>query len=303
MDVLSDILDKVKLSSAVYFKSDFSTPWGMDVPDGPFAQFHIVTRGQCILRTNGTNIQLFAGDLVIFPLGTGHWIADKSTSVLTAGSEVVEAIQCGNSLFKGTTVATTLICGHFEFDKTMEHPFIQELPQIIHIKDTEKRDLVWLESITNLVIQETGSKRMGSEVIVNKLAEILFVHALRAYIQNYEANIGFVTAMRDPRINKVLKAIHQDSQDDWQLISLAQLAGMSRTSFSNQFKKLVGDTPLNYITQWRILQAKDLLKNSNKPIGTIALTVGYQSKAAFNRVFKKRATITPLKYRQMTLAS
>lgn len=297
MDVLSDILKKVKLSSAVYFKSDFSSPWGMDIPKGPFAQFHIVTRGRCLLKTKQDTIQLFAGDIVVFPMGTSHWLADTESSERKNGVEVVQSILNGESLFEGHDISTTLVCGHFEFDKSIDHPFIHELPEVIVITDSEKKELSWLESITNLVIHEAGSEKAGSSAIVNKLGEVLFVHTLRAYIENRKSDKGFLAAMQDDRMSKVLNAIHNAPQKEWQLSSMAQLAGMSRTAFSNQFKKLVGDTPLNYITQWRVLQAQQLLKESNKTVGEVARDVGYQSEAAFNRVFKKRVEQTPLKYK------
>jgi len=298
MDVLSDILGKIKLSSAVYFKSDFSSPWGMDIPKGPFAQFHIVTRGQCVLKTKDQEIQLFTGDLVVFPMGTSHWLADSDVSDRAAGMDVVQAIMNGKSLFEGDHISTTLICGHFEFDRSVDHPFLKELPEIIHIPEAERKERAWLESIVSLVIQEAGNEKAGSQIIVNKLGEILFVHTLRAFIERNNSEKGFMAAMQNERISSVLRAIHESPEKDWQLSSLAQIAGMSRTSFSNKFKGLIGETPLTYVTNWRILQAKELLKESDKSVGMIASEVGYQSEAAFNRVFKKRVDQTPLKYRQ-----
>jgi len=303
MDVLSDILNKVRLSSAVYFKSNFSSPWGMDIPKGPFAQFHIITRGQCLLKTKSNIVQLFAGDIIVFPLGTSHWLADNKSTERYSGQEVMQSIMNGKSLFEGDDISTTIICGHYEFDKKFDHPFIKELPEIIHIPDSEKKELPWLESITNLVIQEAGSEKSGSNVIVNKLSEVLFIHVLRAFSESENCDRGFLAAMKDERISKVLKAIHDTPQNDWQLSTLAQVAGMSRTAFSNQFKKLIGETPLNYITQWRILQAQELLRANDKSVGEIAREVGYQSEAAFNRTFKKRVEQTPLKYRQALLVS
>lgn len=303
MDVLSDILKKIKLSSTVYFKSDFSSPWGMDIPKGPFAQFHIVTRGQCILKIKRETIQLFAGDIILFPLGTNHWLADTSSSNRQNGQDVMQAIMNGNSMFAGDTISTTLVCGHFEFDKSVDHPFVNELPEVIHISDVEKKEFTWLESITNLVIQEAGREHPGSSVIVTKLSEVLFVHTLRAYIKKNENGTGFLAAMQDERIGKVLKSIHQFPGQDWQLVAMAQMAGMSRTSFSNRFKMLTSKTPLDYITQWRLLQAKELLTETTKSVGQIAEEVGYQSEAAFNRVFKKRVEQTPLKFRQNMMVS
>ena len=291
MDVLSDILEKVKLSSVVYFTSDFSTPWGMDVPKGPFAQFHIVTRGHCVLRTKNKKVQLFAGDIVVFPKGTSHWLADKESSVRKKGQDVVEAILNGKSLFDGDYISTTLVCGHFEFDRNIQHPFIKELPEMIHIKDADRKELSWLESISSLVIHEAGNETSGSNIIVNKLGEVLFIHTLRAFIQKNAKKKGFMAAIQDERISKALKAIHTSPEENWHLSSLAKIAGMSRTSFSNQFKSLIGETPLNYITNWRILRAKELLNESRESVGEIAEKVGYQSEAAFNRVFKENGIV------------
>lgn len=303
MDILSDILSKVKLTSVVYFKSDFSEPWGMEIPKGPFAQFHIVTKGQCVLKTGDRLIQLFTGDIVVFPLGASHWLANNEKSELYSGQDVVKSILSGKSLFEGDKLSTTLVCGHFEFDKSLDHPFIKELPSIIHINDTDLKQFTWLKSITDLVIEEADREQSGSGIIVNKLGEILLVHTLRAYIEKNKSIKGFIAAIQDERISKVLKEIHSSPQNDWKIEQLAKIAAMSRTSFSNRFKTLTGETPFNYITQWRLLQAKELLEESGLSVGEIAEQVGYQSEAAFNRVFKKRVSLTPLKFRQNILVS
>lgn len=303
MDILSDILSKVKLTSVVYFKSDFSEPWGMEIPKGPFAQFHIVTKGQCILKTGNKSIQLFSGDIVVFPFGSSHWLANSENSVRYQGQEVVQSILSGKSLFEGVKLSTTLVCGHFDFDKSLEHPFIKELPSIIHIDNNDLKQFYWLKSISELVIQEAEKEQSGSGIIVNKLGEILFVHTLRAFIEKNKCSRGFIAAIQDGRISKVLKEIHSFPQRDWKLEQLAQIATMSRTSFTNRFKSLIGETPFKYITRWRLLRAKELLTDSNLSVGEIAEQVGYQSEAAFNRVFKKRMTQTPLKFRQNILVS
>ena len=301
MDILSDVLSKVKLSSVVYFKSNFSEPWGMDIPKGPFAQFHIVTKGQCILKTKEASIQLFTGDIIVFPFGASHWLANSEKSQRYQGEEVVESILSGKSLFEGDKLSATLVCGHFEFDRNLDHPFIKELPSIIHIGDSDLRQFSWLKSITDLVIEEAGKEQSGSGIIINKLGEILFVHTLRAFIEKNKLENGFIAAIQDERISKVLKAIHKSSHQGWSLDQLARIAAMSRTSFANRFKSLTGETPFNYITRWRLLKAKVLLEESRFSVGEIAEQVGYQSEAAFNRVFKKRVSQTPLKFRQRSL--
>jgi AraC-like DNA-binding protein len=298
MNTENDIIKKVKLSSSVYFKSDFSAPWGINIPKGSVAQFHIVTRGQCVIKIEDKELQLFAGDIIVLPLGTSHWIADSKLSARKDKQEVIESLTDNKPLFEGDNISTTLLCGHFEFDRSFDHPLIKELPEIIHISDMERKEFHWLESIVNLVIQETGSEDFGSYTIADKLGEVLFIHILRAYILRTKSKKGFIAAISDSRINKALNAIHNQNEKNWKLPSLAQKAGMSRTSFSNLFKKLLGETPSSYITNWRMIQAKELLKESTISIGEISDRVGYQSVPAFNHVFKKRIGQTPLRYRQ-----
>lgn len=297
MDGLSDVLEKIRLSSAIYFQSDFPVPWGMDVPNGPFAQFHIVTDGKCLLKTRNDLIKLSEGDLVVFPKGTEHWLADSLSSNKSPGMEVVQSIVSGDPIFQGNHVSTSLVCGHFEFDRTVKHGLIDSLPELIYITKTEMEEKDWLQNIVSLVILETKNTRQGNEVVVRKLGEILFIHALRAYIDQNEITEGFLAALKDDRISSSLKLMHDAPGESWTLDSLARKVGMSRTSLSNKFRDLVGETPMNYLTNWRILTAKELLKESDLPVREVAHKMGYQSEAAFNRAFKDRVQVTPLKFR------
>jgi AraC-like DNA-binding protein len=261
----------------------------------------MVTRGQCLLKTKHSRIQLFAGDIIVFPFGTSHWLADREESNRINGSKVVEDILNQVPVFHGEEISTTLICGHFEFDRNLGHPCIDELPDLIHIKDSERKALPWLEIITDLIAREASSEEQGGNLIINKLGEVLFIHTLRAYLVRNKHKHGFYAGLQDNRISSVLKEIHKNPQTDWQLSVLGQIAGMSRTGFSTLFKEITGTTPMTYITNWRIINAKELLSATKKSVGEIASHVGYQSEAAFNRVFKKYVSQTPLKYRQSVL--
>ena len=298
MDVLSSVLEKIQLKSAVYFKSDFTAPWGMNVPTGSFAQFHIVVNGRCLLNLDDEILDLSQGDLVVFPHGSGHWLADQASSERENGRAVVNAIWEGRPIFSGKEVCTTLICGHFEFDRNISHSFLHELPFLIHIKSSDYEGGNLLGKVYPMLVEESENTYSGSELIVRKLGEILFIHILRIYIENKNPKEGFLAALKDKRISKALKVIHQQPERSWQLESLAQAAGMSRTGFCTHFKAILGKTPYTYLTDWRMLQAQLLLRDGEKPIGEIAEMVGYQSEAAFNRAFKKRIKKTPLKFRQ-----
>jgi AraC-like DNA-binding protein len=147
-------------------------------------------------------------------------------------------------------------------------------------------------------MQEASSENPGSNIVVNRLAEVLFIHAIRAYIINNKEEKGFMAALKDGKISKALKLIHVAPEKNWTLNSLSSEAGLSRTLFANRFRDMVGETPLAYITSWRILKAKQMLEQTDEPVGMIAEKVGYSSEAAFNRVFKKRVSQTPGVYRR-----
>jgi AraC-like DNA-binding protein len=301
MDALSEIVKFIKLKSAVYFKSDFSSPWGMKISEGPYAQFHMVVKGTCLLKIGNQKIkELHLGDIVIFPFGSSHWLADARDSKKEDGLKVVKSIWEQHSLFEGNNFSTTLICGHFEFDRTIAHSFIESLPAFIHITDMERKEFSWLESISSLLMQESGGNNLGNTITTNRLAEVLFIHAIRAYILQQKDKTGFFAALKDAKLNKVLKLVHNNPEKNWTLEKLAKEAGMSRTLFANRFRDIVGETPLHYIRNWRILKAKQFLTESSDSIVEVAEKVGYSSEAAFNRVFKKKVLKTPAAYRRAT---
>ncbi len=298
MDVLSDIINSMRLSSAIYFKTDFSSPWGMEIPNGTFAQFHLVVRGQCILKTKNEKKSLFAGDIVVFPHGTNHWLADSESSKRMNGIEIVKSIRNGKSYARGDSISATLLCGHFEFDKDLSHPFFNELPIFIHISDIEKKGLSWLEGISSLIINETNYDQFGHNAVINRLGEVLFIHVIRGYIQQSKLQEGFFAALKDKRINKTLNKIHGSLDKNIPLEELASFAGMSRTSFFIFFKKLLGITPKKYILNWKMLKSKELIQNTENSISEICKMTGYSSESSFNKAFKKYASTTPLEYRR-----
>ncbi len=299
MDALSSIFSVIRLSSTIYFRSDFSIPWGMKADTSDFAQFHMVAAGQSIVAfEDGTEIELNAGDIILLPHGTAHIISDASCSNVLDGMNVVQSIQAGSSPFIGDQLSTTLICGHFEFDKSLEHPFISTLPQAILIKDIEHREKAWFETVYNLILSESVEALPGSNIIMTRLAEVMLMHLLRTYIAREQSRNPFYAALNDSQLGQSLTKIHLNPSYSWSLESLAKEAGMSRTLFATRFKSMVGSTPMEYVTQWRILKAKELLMKTQEPISKVAEQVGYSSEASFNRAFKRLAKATPLVFRK-----
>jgi len=295
MDTLSEILRTINLSGTVYKRLNLSSPWGIEFDPGIFARFHMVVSGQCWLNIKDSNkqIRISAGDIVVFPRGDAHSLYDSPDSKLVSGNEVVEAIKNNRPMFEGDEADTIFVGGHFEFDRNVKHPLIDALPPFIHITDAERTELSWLETATDVIIQETDSGIPGSDVIVNRLAEVLFIQILRAYMLRNNFSNGFLAALRDRQINKALELIHAAPYDPWTVEKLGREVAMSRSAFSSRFKELVGLAPMEYTTNWRMQKAYEMLKDTDLPLGAIAKEIGYISEPAFNRAFKRQFNQNP----------
>ena len=299
MDALSDILQFVRLKSSVYFQSAFPKGWGMNITRGPYAQFHIIVDGHCYIMHESLKEPrvLYPGDMVMFPHGDQHWLSHSPDSRRDSGIEVVQKITEGKAPFEGDKPGTTIICGHFELDRDLVHPAINELPEMIYVADHIRRKNSWLESIANIIIQESGSTAPGASVLSSRLADALFIQMVRIFMEESKA-LGYCSALKDRVIKMALDLIHNCPGQDWSVGLLARQVGVSRTSFANRFRQLVGTTPMNYLTDWRMLKAREMLKEGNFPLVQIAENVGYHSETSFIRVFRKKFNQTPARFRR-----
>jgi AraC-like DNA-binding protein/mannose-6-phosphate isomerase-like protein (cupin superfamily) len=302
MDALSTVLEATSLKSVVYSKFPLAAPWGLDIVKDENSQFWRLVSGSCTVGApDGRVIEMAEGDLIFVPHGSAHWIADSAKSLRMPSPEFVKARREGVHVFNSGGDVTTLIAGHFEFDYKSLHPFLKDLPAIIHIKQYVTDNQLLLKHTTQLMLEELNNDRPGSTVMLKCLSEIMFVNIIRSYLDQSVPDSGFLSALNDTRISKALKLMQDAPQTDWTLESLASEIGMSRSVFFNQFKKLLHETPLSYLTNWRIRQAQKLLVSDNRNIAEIALNVGYQSEAAFNRIFKSKTGQTPAVYRRSKL--
>lgn len=302
MDALSAVLSLLRLKGCVYFVHDFCTPWGMQMDDGPFAQFHAVVRGQCRLTVAGRDIRLSAGDVVMFPKGSGHVLDDGLGGNAVPGMNVVTAHASGQPMFQTGEEGARLLCGHFELDRQVRHPVLDEIPAVIHAKGLATHEPGWLETVMGVLVRETDSPRPGAAVIVERLAEILFVQTLRAWLDDQEPAAGFLAAARDPRLTRALQLIHQKIDSDLTLEDIARAAGMSRSTLAERFHATVGTTPMRYQTMWRMLKAREHLQTAGATAAEAAARVGYASEAAFSRAFKKHFEESPGAFRRSQTA-
>lgn len=306
MDVLSDILGHLRLQGSLYFTTDFRPPWGLRVPRfGRVARFHLVVRGGCWVRVIGAAdpLRLETGDLVLIPNGAEHVLADTPDTPCRTVDEVVR--QAGFTGRGALTIAgddsgspTRMVCGHFAFDEAFDHPLVQQLPDAMLIRwDDYARDSP-LEQAFQFIVREVQAGRPGNAAVVNRLSEVLFVQAIRWWIEHQPAERGMLAALTEPGLASALGAIHAEPTARWTVEELGQRAAMGRTAFAGRFRDVIGMTPMEYVTLWRMQRAKRLLTESRLSLEQVASRAGYDSAASFSRVFTRETGVRPGAYRR-----
>ncbi len=308
MDILSDILSCLQLSGTLYFRTSFTSPWSIRVPSFEnVARFHFAHQGRCLVRIEQDKVPvvLEQGDLLIIMRGASHTLFSdpKAENQVVQLDQVVEksgfngtgALVYGEF---GTDHETQLVCGHFAFSKEANHLLIDALPSHLHIQNYGEASGAWMENTLKVIGNVAGREQLGSDLIALKMSEIIFAQALRTYLEGEGSERPVLAGFADPGIARTLTAIHKDPGYLWTLEGLAKVAGMSRTAFTTKFSQCMTTTPKGYITHWRMQLARQRLANSNEPIITIAENVGYQSEAAFSRIFKKHYMKAPATYRR-----
>ena len=305
-DALSDILRALRLRGTIYFRTEFNPPFGVAVPAfSNVARFHLAARGSCWVQVEGEEapVHLSQGDLIVIPHGAAHVLGDEPDREATGVDDVVETTGFrgdGALVYGGPDEgrATRLICGHFAFDQAVIHPLLDALPPYIHVTGSETLNHAWLENAMKFVSAESLGGQPGHDAIVHRLSEIIFIQVVRIYVARAGGTAGCLAGITDPEIGRALGAMHAAPATPWTVERLAKEAGMSRTSFAVKFARLVGMTPLAYLTHWRMQEASRLLREAREPILTIAERTGYGSEAAFTRAFKKAFAVTPAAYRR-----
>jgi AraC-like DNA-binding protein len=199
----------------------------------------------------------------------------------------------------GRGAKTILVCGGFHFEERATNPLLAALPPVIHLRGRRPGVEAWLRATFDFLARESDTYRPGADSVITRLADILFIEAIRGYIASPEAEkVGLAVALRDPKVAAALASIHQHPETDWDVKMLARQAEMSRTAFAIQFAKLIGEPPLRYITRCRMDKAAGLLRSSSATIAQIADRVGYKTEVGFSRAFKRSLGATPAAYRR-----
>lgn len=279
-DVLSDVLSTLRATGTVYFCDHLVAPWEKRYTGEEGASFHHVRRGGCRLESNGHVEYLGPGDLVFLAPGRSHVLTN-----IPSGHDEADL-----------GADTLLLCGYCSFDSSIGTPFHDLFPEIIVIRDQQLHSQSWLQAILNQLSSEYLSMQPGTEIVVNRMTEVLIVELIRINF-GQEGQIQLIKALADKYVSKALQQIHQNSQKSWSLDILAADVGLSRAAFAKRFKELVGQPMFDYLTQLRMQQASQLLIDTELPLYEVASRVGYESDLAFTRTFKKRLGETPTAFR------
>ena len=317
-DVLSDVLRAVRLTGAVYFDFELSSPWVAEAPPSreiaekvmPGAQrvieYHLLARGTCWGHAVGQEpIRLREGDLIVFPQGDAHVLssapgmrAAPDMSVFARPSTPLPIVY---ELGGGGPERTRVVCGFLGCDERPYNPLLTALPAVIHLSANGPQATTgWLGTLLNIAVKESGSARAGGENVLARLSELMFVEAIRRYLETLpSAETGWLAGLRDPVVGQALAALHGGASELWTVERLARLVGLSRSVLAERFTELVGHPPMHYLALWRMQLASRLLLEGRQ-VAEVADGVGYESEAAFSRAFKKLVGEAPSTWRRGT---
>jgi AraC-like DNA-binding protein len=305
IDVLSDVLETVRVRSACYGRFELGAPFGVAIPASEDAKFHVVLEGNCCLRVNDAELSLSSGDLVALPHGDAHAISDRADRPV----EPFEALLKGRNLCQegvlrvGDGVAAVLVSGCFRFESRRNNPLLAALPAVIALRGERSRAIPWLDTTLKFMGCEVASRRPGAQTVISRLADVLFIQIVRGCFDELSADAaGWLGALKEPQVGSALRLIHQNPEHAWTVASLAAKVGMSRSAFAERFTRLAGEPPLAYLTRWRMLKAAGLLREGQATLAEVAGRVGYESEAAFSKAFKRSLGSTPGAYRRAARA-
>lgn len=298
-DPLGEALHFLHLSGVFYTRSEFRGDWGLALPAiEQCLMFHVVTKGNCWLVVNNQPIrQLHIGEFILIPHGQGHSLmsdlevqaTDLFDTERQSISERYEVLRLGT----GEQV-THMVCGAVSFHHPAAQQLIRMLPQYICVDKWQSQQQTWFESTLRLMAEEVNNIKAGGETIITRLADILVIQAIRFWIsENPFSEKGWLSALQDKKIGNAILAIQRQPEYEWTVELLAQQAAMSRSAFAERFKLVVGQSPMQYVTQWRMFIAETWLKENDISVYELAHRLGYRSEAAFSRAFKKYVGISP----------
>ncbi|CAM2150999.1 AraC family transcriptional regulator, alkane utilization regulator [Pararobbsia alpina] len=320
MDAVSDVLRVVRLGGAVYLHAEMTAPWCLlGQTDGALCSmylprservvsYHLVTEGTCWAQIPGREdsaICLNAGDLLVVPQGEAHVMGSTlDIDPVPAGELLATQLNSkpGDIMrltHGGGGAPTRLLCGFLACDDTTTNPVLASLPRLFKVDVRHDAQSAWLESSLRFAALEAAEWQAGSTMILSRLSELLFVWAVRRYIDVLPADQkGWLAGVRDRFVGRALTMLHAAPARCWTVDELAREVGLSRSAFAQRFNDLLGKPPMQYLSYWRLNVAAQELAHGSKPVAAIAEQVGYESESAFHRAFKREFGVPPAGWRK-----
>lgn len=321
VDVLSDVLRAVRLTGAVYFDFELSSPWVAAAPPSrdiaatvmPGAQrvieYHLIARGTCWGHAVGqAPMRLREGDLIVFPQGDAHILSSapgmRAAPDISAFARPSSPLPLFHELGGGGFERARIVCCFLGCDERPFNPLLTALPSVIHLPAAGTQATTgWLGTLMNIAVSEARSQRAGGENVLSRLSELMFVETIRRYLEMLQpAQTGWLAGLRDPVVGQALAALHGEASEPWTVERLARLVGLSRSVLAERFTAMVGQPPMQYLALWRMQLASHLLIEGGQ-VAAVAAAVGYESEAAFSRAFKKLVGQAPATWRRGTTSA
>jgi AraC-like DNA-binding protein len=319
MDTLSDVLRVMRLTGGVFLDARFTAPWSLVTNVQPekmklflasatqIIGFHYIVSGRLIVHVlGGPPSELKAGELILLPRNDLHVLASARDLKSERANDIV-LTDSGAGIWQlnygGGGDETHVVCGFLGSDSTF-NPVIAALPPLLTLNVAETPGGAWIAESFAFAAQHLASGAAGGATIIAKLSELMFVEAVRCYVEILPADeTGWLSGLRDPAISQALALMHTQPQRDWSAEELAQAVNLSRSTFADRFTHVIGQPPMRYLTAWRMQIAAHKLRETRRTIAQISFDVGYESEAAFTRAFRREFGQPPSAWRKRTAAN
>lgn len=298
-DPLGEVLHMLRLTGTLYCRAEMTAPWGVVMPRlVDSMMFVIVTSGRCWLQVGSAAAEpLHQGSMVLLPHGTScRLLSAPDAAAIPLFDIPVEKVSDRYEIMThgGGGEMTRATAGVVQFDHVAARRLVTQLPRLLRIDAWDDTVGNWLQSTLSLIAREASVLRPGGETVMTRLADILVIQAIRAWLDSApEANLGWLAALRDRQIGRALALMHRRPEENWSVAALASQAGMSRSAFSARFTELLGQPAMQYLAQWRLHLARAQLIETREHVRTVASQAGYRSEAAFGRAFKQFFGVPP----------
>jgi AraC-like DNA-binding protein len=308
VDVIGEILEAVHLRTAIFGKLDLGAPWRIRIPAREYLSFYAVARGSAWLGLSDArpgmaglpDIPLSTGDAVVLPLGSAHELRDVDRSDASVQSFDYDACprQPHAERTGGDGPVTSIVIGHFTLGRGPRNALLATLPPAIHLPAGAASASPQLAGVVPLILSESASPGAGASIVLARLADLLFVHALRYWTSTAGESVCGLRALGEPSIGKALRLMHAKPAEPWTVERLASAVAMSRSAFAARFTQLVGQPPLQYLAGWRMTLAAQRLREDDAVIADVAEAVGYANPVAFSKAFSRVQGVGPGTFRK-----